>query len=41
MTVCETCGTRVIGHGVENEDRAFSGAQCAGEQGGVGATNNV
>jgi hypothetical protein len=39
--VCENCGTRVIGHGVENEDRYFCGAHCAGEQGVAGATDNV
>ncbi len=39
--VCANCATRVIGHGVEDEDRYFCSAHCAGEQGVVGATDNV
>ena len=39
--VCENCGTRVIGHGVEHEDNYFCSAHCAGAQGVVGATDNV
>lgn len=33
---CETCGTRIIGHGVEADDRVFCCAHCA-ERAGVGA----
>jgi hypothetical protein len=31
--VCEHCGCRVIGHGVESEGRIFCCAHCAGESG--------
>lgn len=33
---CETCGTRIIGHGVEADGRVFCCAHCA-ERAGVGA----
>jgi hypothetical protein len=39
--VCENCGTRVIGHGIENEDRYFCSAHCAGQRGVSGAADNV
>ncbi|HLT92490.1 MAG TPA: hypothetical protein VKZ85_16265 [Woeseiaceae bacterium] len=31
---CDNCGTRIIGHGIEADDRMFCCANCA-EQSGV------
>lgn len=39
--VCENSGTRVIGHGIENEDRYFRSAHCAGQRRVSGAAENV
>lgn len=35
--VCERCGCRIVGHGVEAEDETiYCGAHCAGEAGADG-----
>jgi hypothetical protein len=31
--VCANCGCRIIGHGVESDDRCFCGAHCAKQMG--------
>jgi hypothetical protein len=39
--VCEHCGCRVIGHGVETDDRIFCCAYCATEAGVAGLTDRT
>lgn len=39
--ICEHCGCRVIGHGVEAEDRIFCCAHCAGEAGVAGLADRA
>ena len=33
---CATCGCRIIGHGLEQDDRIYCCAHCAGRDGGSG-----
>jgi Rieske Fe-S protein len=39
--VCQHCGCRVIGHGVESKGRIFCGAHCATETGVQGLEDRV
>lgn len=39
--VCENCGVKVVGHGVEAGDRFYCGASCAGAHGAVGLSDRV
>lgn len=39
--ICEHCGCRVIGHGVEADGRFFCGAHCAGKEGAKGLVDHV
>jgi Rieske Fe-S protein len=39
--VCEHCGCRVIGHGVEADGRIFCCAHCASEAGVGGLTDRA
>jgi Rieske Fe-S protein len=39
--VCEHCGCRVIGHGVETDGRIFCCAHCASAVGATGLTDRV
>jgi hypothetical protein len=39
--VCERCGCRIIGHGVEADNTFFCSAHCAGESGVKGAKDHV
>lgn len=39
--VCENCGVKVVGHGMEAGDRFYCGASCAGAQGAVGLSDRV
>ena len=39
--VCQHCGCRVIGHGVEAEGRIFCCANCAGQAGVVGLADRA
>ena len=38
---CEHCGCRVIGHGVQAEDRMFCCASCATEAGVTGVRDHA
>ena len=38
---CEHCGCRVIGHGVEVDDRVWCCANCARQMGERGLTDSV
>ena len=40
-SVCEHCGYRVIGHGVEAESRIFCCAHCASEAGVAGLADRA
>jgi hypothetical protein len=35
--VCDRCGCRIIGHGVEADDRHYCGAHCAKQQAAAAA----
>ena len=37
--VCEHCGCRIVGHGVEADGRMFCCAHCAGHAGVAGLTD--
>jgi len=37
--VCQHCGVRIIGHGVEEAGRIFCGANCAQQEGVPGFTD--
>jgi len=37
--VCEHCGCRIVGHGVEADGRIFCCAHCAGHAGVAGLTD--
>lgn len=39
--VCDHCGTRIIGHGIEAGDRMFCCAHCAGQDGVAEAVDRV
>lgn len=39
--VCEGCGCRILGHGVESNDRLFCGAHCAKASGERGLRDRV
>ena len=39
--VCQHCGCRVIGHGVEAEGRIFCCANCAGQAGVAGLADRA
>ena len=39
--ICEHCGCRVIGHGIEHDNRFFCCAHCASEAGVEGAADRV
>lgn len=39
--VCEHCGCKVIGHGVEADGAFYCCAHCAGEAGAAGARDRV
>ncbi len=39
--VCDQCGCRIIGHGVEADGRFYCGAHCAKEAGIVAATDHA
>ncbi len=39
--VCDRCGCRIIGHGVESDDRYYCGAHCAKEQGVAAAQDRA
>ena len=38
---CVNCGTRILGHGVENEEHMFCCAHCAGSVGVTGVGDRV
>lgn len=38
---CDHCGCRIIGHGIESEDRFFCCAHCAEESGVSAAVDRV
>lgn len=38
---CVNCGTRILGHGVQNEQHIFCCAHCAGAYGVTGARDRV
>ena len=38
---CEHCGCRIIGHGLEAEDKIFCCAHCASEAGVVGLADRA
>ena len=38
---CSHCGCRIIGHGIETEDRFFCCANCAVEEGVTAAADRV
>lgn len=38
---CATCGTRVIGHGVESDGTVYCCASCAEQAGATGVTDRV
>ena len=38
---CATCGTRVIGHGVESDGTVYCCANCAEQAGATGVTDRV
>jgi hypothetical protein len=38
---CEHCGVRILGHGVECEDRIFCGASCARSAGVPGLVDHA
>lgn len=38
---CDHCGCRIIGHGVETDDRCFCCAHCAAEAGVAGIADRV
>ena len=38
---CETCGVRVLGHGVEDGGRVFCCAHCAGRAGATGIVDRA
>jgi hypothetical protein len=39
--VCEHCGCRILGHGIEHDGRFFCCAHCAKESGVPGAADRV
>ena len=39
--VCEQCGCRIIGHGVEAAQTFFCSAHCAGQSGVEGAEDHI
>jgi hypothetical protein len=39
--VCQRCGTRILGHGVENGDHIYCGASCARLAGAQGIVDHV
>lgn len=39
--VCSHCGIRIVGHGVEADNRFFCCAHCAGKAGASGLTDRV
>jgi len=39
--ICQRCGTRILGHGVENGDRIYCGASCARSAGAQGIVDHV
>jgi hypothetical protein len=39
--VCEHCGCRIVGHGVEDDGRIYCCAHCAKTQGVVGLRDRV
>ena len=38
---CPHCGVRIVGHGVEVEDKIYCCAHCAGEEGDRGAVDRA
>ena len=38
---CEACGTRVLGHGVDADDKVYCGAHCARKSGISEARDSV
>jgi hypothetical protein len=38
---CSHCGCRIIGHGIETEDRFFCCANCAAEEGVTEAADRI
>lgn len=38
---CAGCGTRIVGHGVENTDQIFCSAHCAKSNGVSGLTDRA
>ncbi len=39
--VCENCGTKILGHGVESNGKYFCGAHCAEQEGITEAKDRV
>lgn len=39
--VCESCGCRILGHGVQSDEHVFCSAHCARRQGISGLTTHV
>ena len=39
--ICERCGVRIVGHGVEAEGTFYCGAHCARQDGERGLTDHV
>jgi len=38
---CETCGCRILGHGVQSDDHIFCSAHCARKRGVEGLQTHV
>lgn len=39
--ICEHCGVKIVGHGVEADGRFFCGAHCALSEGAKGLVDHV
>jgi hypothetical protein len=39
--VCESCGCRMLGHGVQSDEQMFCSAHCARQRGVRGITDHV
>lgn len=41
MATCDTCGTKIIGHGVEDAEQMYCCASCARKAGQSDATDRI
>ena len=39
--VCEACGIKIVGHGVQAEQHIFCGSHCARQEGVQGITTHI